>query len=443
MNRLGLAGWWASGPNQGSPGMQQPIGRNEKPGPASAWGRATRMRVWVVGVLVNRTLWGLMGLGLVLSLVTACETETQAMQTAETQPPPSATQDDLGTLIAMQVIATDAPTATPVPSVTPSATPTDVPDVSPRDAAAAIAMQPSMTPTTPAPVYPTNTPRSTPVTLEVIAPTLAPTATPVFVFNGTQPLLDHYWLARPFPRDPTNNVSDYASRNYPYGSTSYGQFRVHTGVDMSNPLGTFILAVADGWVVYAGSDAETLVGPKNDFYGNVVVLEHDITMPDGRKVYTVYGHMSRVSVEEGQRVAQGEAIGQVGATGIALGSHLHLEVRLGDPYDYGSTYNPDLWLRPWPRFGTLAGRIVDRDGRRVYDAEITIQSADGSGPPRNTFSYADDTVNPDPYYGEHYTRGDLPAGEYTVFVRIQGVKRFEARVTVEAGQTTWLDITLN
>jgi hypothetical protein len=52
-------------------------------------------------------------------------------------------------------------------------------------------------------------------------------------------------------------------------------------------------------------------------------------------------------------------------------------------------------------------------------------------------------VNPDPYYGEQYTYGDLPAGMYQVLVRIRGVLRYKGEVTVEGGRTNWLDIRLN
>jgi murein DD-endopeptidase MepM/ murein hydrolase activator NlpD len=236
-------------------------------------------------------------------------------------------------------------------------------------------------------------------------------------------------------------VRDYASRNYPYGSTGGGQFQTHHGIDIQNPLGTAVLAAASGWVIYAGSDSITQFGPLTDFYGNLVVIEHDQRAPTGEPLYTLYGHLSRVDVAAGQRIELQQRIGQVGATGVALGSHLHLEVRIGNPYDYARTYNPDLWIRPWPTFGTLAGRITDAYGNPLHDVAITIQSA--TGPSRMTYSYADDTVNSDPYYGEHFTHGDLPEGEYTVLVRKQGVLRFKGTVTIVAGQTNWIDIRLN
>ncbi|NDJ77237.1 MAG: peptidoglycan DD-metalloendopeptidase family protein [Chloroflexi bacterium] len=435
----------------------------------------------------------MVGLGLLLA---ACQAESQAM--GPTAVPATATTDERATLVALQQNATQVSTATllamntPMPAApqsgtTPSAAPqgsqmapvlepsstvlpptvmpttaappatptpspappTPLPTTPPAATAPAVALapalaetvevfptQPSSTPPPTPVIYPTNTPRATQVVLRPISPT------PDFTYDGSQPLQDHYWFARPFNSGPGTTLIDYASRNYPYGSTSYGQFRVHHGVDITNPNGTVILAAASGTVIYAGDDLQTLFGPKNDFYGNLVVIEHDRLAPNGQPLYTLYGHMSSIEVEVGQYVELQERIGRVGSTGAALGSHLHFEVRIGDPYDYDSTYNPDLWLRPWPGFGTLAGRLVDRDGNRVYEANIIIQPASNAGPDRYAFSYADESVNPDLYYGEHYTRGDLPAGDYTVYVRIRGVLRFEGDVTVESGQTTWLDIVL-
>lgn len=376
----------------------------------------------------KRILYGLVGIGIVL--LSACTDEGgQSTQTAPTLSP-SPTEDELATLIAMQEVATEVPTATPLPTSTNTAVPTATPTAT--DTA-------TPEPTTPPTAYPTNTPR--PTTEIVLQPTFTMPAAFVTFDADDAIMQDHYWLARPFPRDTYNTVKDFISRNYPYGATAFGQFKPHHGVDISNPMGTNILAVADGWVTYAGSDDRQMFGPQLNFYGNLVVIEHDIPAPNRQPLYTLYGHMSNVEVSTGQRVQQGDKIGEVGATGVALGAHLHLEVRISDPYDYGSTYNPDLWLRPWSGFGTLAGRITDKAGDRVYDTEIGLISDLGST--YSTYSYAYDEVNPDPYYGEFYTRGDLPQGEYQVVVRIQGVRRFEETVIIENGKTTWLDIVLN
>ncbi len=397
-------------------------------------------------MLVNRNLWVCVGLLCVSLVLGACSQDLEAKNDVPTQPP-SPTADELATLIAMQRRATEVPTATPWPTSTPSATPTltftptatltltptpiTIPSGTP---------EPTSATSTPL-VFPTNTPRSTPAEVQTIEPTVAGTEVAALTFETTGERRDHYWLDRPFPRDPSNAIKDYASRNYSYGTTGDGGLQTHHGVDIQNQLGTGILAVASGWVVYAGDDSQVQFGPQTNFYGNLVVIEHDRTAPDGRPLYTLYGHMFRVDVATGQRVEQGDKIGQVGSTGVALGSHLHLEVRIGDMYDYGSTYNPDLWVLPWPGYGTLAGRVTDADGNRMYNVPIAIQSPGGSS--RQTYSYADDEVNPDPYYGEQYTYGDLPEGTYQVIVRIRGVLRYKGEVTIEGGKTNWLDIRLN
>ncbi|MCD4684817.1 MAG: peptidoglycan DD-metalloendopeptidase family protein, partial [Anaerolineae bacterium] len=282
-------------------------------------------------------------------------------------------------------------------------------------------------------------PRSTQIMLQVITPTPAPGA----LFDQTGEIRDHYWLARPFPRDPSGEIRDYASRNYPYGTTGGGGFSTHLGLDFENGFGTGILATGSGTVLYAGNDSVVQFGPRIDYYGNLVVIHHDMLTPDGEALYTLYGHMSRLSVATGEYVELQQQIGQVGSTGVALGSHLHLEVRIGNPYDYMGTVNPDLWVRPWARFGTLAGRIYDADGNRLYNTNITLQRVGIAGSNRYTYAYADDVINPDTYYGEHFVAGDLPAGEYQVTVRIRRVLRFKGTVTVEAGHTAWIEIRLN
>ncbi len=401
-------------------------------------------------------LWLFSGKMLVLValviLLGACGSDS-GTDPATPSEPPAATVDALSTVIAMQEVATDPPTASPWPTPTVTPTVTLTPTSSPTPTTPpTLTLTPTLTetaepsePTVPTGTptgYPTNTPRPTqPATLSSPTTETTPAVVVQASYAEVGEVRDHYWLARPFPRDPSNRVQDYGSRSYPYGTMGGGGYQPHHGLDFQNLHGTSILAVASGTVVYAGDDSVLMFGPKNDFYGNLVVIEHDFPAPDGQTVYTLYGHMSQVDVETGQRVELQQKIGEVGATGVALGSHLHLEVRLGDPYDYGRTYNPDLWLRPWPGFGTLAGRVLDRHGEPVYNLNITIEPVEG--PARFTYSYADDNINPDPYYGEQYSYGDLPAGEYLVFVRIRNVVRFKANVTVEPGQTNWLDIRLN
>jgi murein DD-endopeptidase MepM/ murein hydrolase activator NlpD len=89
----------------------------------------------------------------------------------------------------------------------------------------------------------------------------------------------------------------------------------HQGVDIAVDYGTPVAATADGLVVHAGPYAG---------YGNLVILYHS------NGVTTRYGHMSRVTVEPGQRVKRGEQIGHAGSTGRSTGPHVHYEVREND-----------------------------------------------------------------------------------------------------------------
>ncbi len=99
----------------------------------------------------------------------------------------------------------------------------------------------------------------------------------------------------------------------------------HTGWDLAAPSGTPIVAPNHGRVVLVG------LLPSR---GNTVILDH------GLGVYSLYLHLSRSLVREGDMVAQGQQIGLVGATGLATGPHLHWEVRVG-----GATVDPALWLQ--------------------------------------------------------------------------------------------------
>ena len=86
-----------------------------------------------------------------------------------------------------------------------------------------------------------------------------------------------------------------------------GVRRPHLGVDYAAPTGTPVQAAADGTVIAAGREGG---------YGKTVRLRH------ANGYETLYGHLSRIDVRRGQRVAQGTRIGAVGATGLATGPHL-------------------------------------------------------------------------------------------------------------------------
>ncbi len=288
---------------------------------------------------------------------------------------------------------------------------------------------------------PSATPTHTP------SATLPPTATPTFTPTATLTFtpvptiamyVDHYVLHRPIER--RDDLIDYIDRSYPYGGTQFGQREVHLGVEFFNPRFTPVLAALDGEVYYAGDDAARLFGPRLDYYGNLVVLAHDVTAPEGGRLFTLYAHLQQVLVATGERVKTGQTIGTIGDTGIAEGPHLHFEVRVGDPESYLTTRNPDLWLKPYPKFGTLVGRLTQTrsssEGVIIY-----VRTPERN---RETYTYGGDRVNSSGAWGENFTLGDLPVGTYEVLVSDRnGRTYFRETITIENGKSTWLEIVID
>jgi murein DD-endopeptidase MepM/ murein hydrolase activator NlpD len=99
----------------------------------------------------------------------------------------------------------------------------------------------------------------------------------------------------------------------------------HPGVDIAAPNGTPIRAPAQGVVVFAGYQGS---------YGKLVILDH------GQGYTTRYGHLSKIQVSRGDRVARGAVIGRVGSSGRATGPHLHYEIRLNEV-----PVNPSRYLK--------------------------------------------------------------------------------------------------
>jgi murein DD-endopeptidase MepM/ murein hydrolase activator NlpD len=99
--------------------------------------------------------------------------------------------------------------------------------------------------------------------------------------------------------------------------------KMHDGIDLKAPLGTAVMAPADGEVVEAGKD---------DMHGKYLTLRHDA------EYTTRYFHLDEVSVSPGEAVEAGKEIGKVGTTGRSSGPHLHYEVRKNgeavDPAEY-------------------------------------------------------------------------------------------------------------
>ncbi len=250
---------------------------------------------------------------------------------------------------------------------------------------------------------------------------------------------DHFYFVRPVDSSANNKGLFY----YPFGTDGpENAWRIHTGIDMPNPIGQTVRAAGDGTVVWAGPGFQS-----SPSYGNVVMIEHDFGF-QGRHLYTLYAHLSAVLVVAGQRVGARDAVGLVGNTGRVSGPHVHFEVRLAnlndnDPATYGDTYNPVLWMAPYTGTGVSAGRVTDGSGRVVMDADVTVRNwATGlNADTTTTYIFQNTTidVNSDPVWDENFAVGDVPVGRYTVIANIGGTA-VTRTVTVIEGTTTFLDL---
>jgi len=103
-----------------------------------------------------------------------------------------------------------------------------------------------------------------------------------------------------------------------------GQMRQHNAVDFVAPMGTPVVATADGVVVYAGREGG---------YGRIVKINH------GCGIETWYGHLRAIRVKMGKWVRRGDRIGKLGKSGRTTGPNLHYEVRIN-----GKPVNPAKYL---------------------------------------------------------------------------------------------------
>jgi murein DD-endopeptidase MepM/ murein hydrolase activator NlpD len=114
--------------------------------------------------------------------------------------------------------------------------------------------------------------------------------------------------------------SEFGTRHSPW--TQEREF--HSGMDIRAERGTPVYAPAAGTVVHSG--------PAQD-YGTAIVLDH------GQEIRTLYGHLSKLNVQPGQRVVRGTLIGYTGNTGRSSGPHLHYEIIVK-----GQAVNPRAYL---------------------------------------------------------------------------------------------------
>jgi hypothetical protein len=240
----------------------------------------------------------------------------------------------------------------------------------------------------------------------------------------------HFFFQRPI-HQPANDLVD---ETYLYGSTANGTREPHHGVEFPNESGTPVYAAANGTILFAGPDKEAIYSPWPNFYGNLVVIQHK----DG--LFTLYAHLSKIEVKAGGVAGAGTRIGEVGRTGVAIGSHLHFEVRRGNVKDYFASQNPELWLVPaedtnGEPFGTLVISVVDTDHNLVKYAEFTLRYYLNPSQ-KQVKSYYGITYSADMLNGdENAVLGELPAGLYRIAIERNG-KVYERWVEVESGKLT-------
>jgi murein DD-endopeptidase MepM/ murein hydrolase activator NlpD len=170
-----------------------------------------------------------------------------------------------------------------------------------------------------------------------------------FDFQGHS--LERAFLASPM--EVTRITSTFKMRFHPI----FNSWRAHTGVDYGAPTGAPVRTIGDGSVDFAG---------QMNGYGNVIRVEH------GNGSSTLYAHLSRIDVRQGQRVERGERIGAVGSTGWATGPHLHFEFRergvLKDPLEVARRNAPATEL-------TAQARAAFAERARVMQSQLALAAA--------------------------------------------------------------------
>ncbi len=252
-----------------------------------------------------------------------------------------------------------------------------------------------------------------------LTPTLTPIVPPANPDDLRKPPAEfdttsHFLFGRPVLQGNNSPVSYYR-----FGMTGDGRLVPHHGVDIANDAGVPVVAIGTALVYYAGPDVETVFSYKPDFYGNTVVLQMYDSW-NGYTVYALYGHLQEITVQAGETVAEGQQIGLVGSTGVAYGPHLHFEIRLNVPESYWVVRNPELWYRPIPGYGVLAGRVLDAQGRFIPAQPLSVTCSDERT--RQITTYWDQGTPPDPWLVENLVMGDLPRGTCTVETIIAGRK---------------------
>jgi murein DD-endopeptidase MepM/ murein hydrolase activator NlpD len=162
--------------------------------------------------------------------------------------------------------------------------------------------------------------------------------------RSLKPLFAHpkqirYWNGKFLRLPGAATVGNFGEeRNYVMEGQSAGS-SIHTGVDLSSTPRAAARAANDGVVIFAD---------ELGIYGNAVIVDH------GFGLTSLYGHLSKIKVSEGDQVHKGDEIGNTGDTGLAEGDHLHFEIRL-----HGIPVRPIEWWDEHWISDHIEGQMLD------------------------------------------------------------------------------------
>lgn len=154
-------------------------------------------------------------------------------------------------------------------------------------------------------------------------------ASGIFLLQGDKSLIEASFT--PVSEDVILETKLSISKVVPSMSGVSQEFHLgHPGIDITAPLGSKILPFRKGKVI--------MIGVTGTGYGRYVEVDH------GDNIKTLYAHMGKIQVEEGDVVDVDRALGEVGLTGRTTGPHLHLEVIVG-----GKHINPRTYILSLPK----------------------------------------------------------------------------------------------
>ncbi|MDA3911111.1 MAG: M23 family metallopeptidase [Bacteroidales bacterium] len=136
--------------------------------------------------------------------------------------------------------------------------------------------------------------------------------------------------------------TDYGYRRNPV--TGFTHF--HKGVDHTASFGTPVYASGDGVIEFADY--------RSNGYGKYVIIDHGV---DG--LSSLYAHLQKITVKEGEHVVRGQQIGNVGSTGLSLGPHLHYEVHVNGRHISPINYQITLTSKQYDELLEQAQRNIE------------------------------------------------------------------------------------